>query len=901
MFPEKVPTPLHAALVAALFGLLASGPACAQTSETPPPPPSGQQLEKVEVTGSNISRTDEATADNIQTLTAADIQQSGKETIADLLHSISANFASYNETFSNSFSPGAAGIALRGLSQKNTLVLINGQRIANYGFAQNLEDTYVDLNSIPANAVDHIDILKDGASSIYGSDAIAGVVNVVLRTDYQERVVEAGYGQGPAGNESTRDITTTLGFGSLATDGWNVMLAASYLKRSQVLASEVPFLAGNDFRSHPGGQYNFATQDAYLSDANPGLPQAAFPTCGSGNPGVVLPLTIFPTSATGTICGYNQASQTDEIPQSERTSLVSTGIWNITPTLTGTADIFLANVNTTVTQSPAQLGPTAVVFNPATGGVLTVPNTLPVGNPSNPGATPQDIVYTFNSVGPQDYVVRSNTARLAAGLKGALIGSWDWTANAAVSENDVTQTNYNSILVPALATVIANGSYNFLNPSQTPAANNALRTSFNSSSVSELETIGLKASGDLFSLPAGPLQAAVGYEFRHESIVETPDQLITSGQILGYGSTKVDGSRDVNAVFGELVVPIIKDMEADLAVREEDYSDAGQNFSPKLSLRYQPFSMLVLRGSISAGFRAPSLPEISNASSTAFTSVSDPIDPLGRPSESIAEVIQANPNLKPEKSTNLDLGFVFSPIRDLSLSVDYYRINVRNAVAEETTAQNIVDDPTAYPGQIFRTAGGLLNYVIVPYANLYEISTDGFDIGIQHQLKDLPFSSTFTTELNATILDRLAVNSQQGGPLTNYAGTDGWLYFSPIGGGGPAPRIRGSISGTWENPNWTARLAANYISGYTEVLCALEVGYCGGALPQQEAAAANVGSQTTLDIYGAYKGFKHWTIYGSVLNLLNRRPPFDAYSYPFDITMYDATGRFASIHAEYKF
>jgi len=900
MLQENVAAVSKAVVSTVFLTFCSVTPVLAQTSETPAPPPSDQQLEKVQVTGSNISRTDAASADNIQTITAQDIQQSGKETVADLLHSLSANFASYNETFSNSFSPGAAGIALRGLSQKNTLVLLNGQRMVNYGFAQNLEDTYVDLNTIPANAVDHIDILKDGASSIYGSDAIAGVVNIVLKTDYQERTVEVGYGQGPNGNEATRDMTATVGFGNLATDGWNVMVAASYLKRSQVLASEVPYLAGSDFRNHPGGVFSWSTQDAYISDANPNLPQSAFPTCGgSGNPGQVLPLSLFPTSATGTICGYNGASQTDEIPQSERTNLVSTGIWKINSNLTATGDLFVANVNTAVTGGPAQLGPTAVVFNPATGGVLSVPNTLPVGNPSNPGATPQDIIYTFSSVGPQDYVVRSNTARLAAGLQGSL-GTWDWTANVGYSENDVTQTNYNSIVVPALEAAIANGTYNFLNPSLTPAANNSLRTSFSSPSVSRLETLGLKATGDLFGLPAGPLQAAVGYEFRHESIDETPDPLITSGQILGYGSTKVDGARSVNAVFGELSIPVIKNMEADLAVREEDYSDAGNNFSPKLSLRYQPIDMLVLRGSISAGFRAPSLPEISNASSTAFTSVSDPIDPLGRPSESIAEVIQANPNLKPEKSTNLDLGFVFSPIRDLSFSVDYYRINVRNAVAEETTAQTIVDDPAAYPGQIFRTSGGLLNYVVIPYSNLYEVSTDGYDIGAQHVLH-LPGDSKFTTELNATILDRLAVNSQQGGPLTNYAGTDGWLYFSPIGGGGPAPRIRGSISGTWENPIWVARLQANYISGYTEVLCALEVGYCGGATPQQEAAAANVASQTTLDIYGEYKGIKHWTIYGSVINLLNRRPPFDAYSYPFDITMYDATGRFASIHAEYKF
>lgn len=871
----------------------------AQTSDTPSSSSPPQQVEKIEITGSNIKRTDAVTAENIQTITAEDIQRSGKETVADVLRSLSANFASYNETFSNSFSPGAGSVALRGLSQKNTLVLLNGQRIANYGFAQNLEDTYVDLNVIPANAVDHIDVLKDGASSIYGSDAIAGVVNIVLKSDYQERTVEVGYGQGPDGRESTRDATATMGFGNLEQDGWNVLLAASYLKRSEVLGSQIPYLATEDFRQYPAGFFNWVTQNAYVSDTNGAYVQSPFPGCGTpAQPGKVVSLTNFPTSAPGSICAYNQASLTDYIPGTERTSLVGNGTFKLTPTLTANADVFLSNVQTTVTGTPAQLSQTAVALNPATGGVSTIANTLPVGNPSNPGATPQDIIYSFQSVGPQDYIVRSNTARLSGGLKGNL-GTWDWQANVGYSENDVTQTNYNSILVPALEAEIANGSFNFLNPGLTPAANNALRTAFSQNSVSKLETLGLKTEGDLFSLPAGPVQAAVGYEFRHESIDDVPDKLITSGQILNYGSTAVNGGRDVNAIFGELAIPIIKNLDGDLAVREEYYSDAGNNVSPKASLRWQPVDSLVLRGSVTAGFRAPSLPEISNASSISFVGgIFDPLDPLGRPSITIADVTRANPDLKPEKSTNIDLGFVFSPIHDFSVSADYYEIRVRNAIASQTTPQDIVDDPGAFPGQIFRSAGGYLEYVVIPYENLYDIETNGIDYDAQYVVH-LPEDQKLTFDLNGTYVDRMAVNSSQGGPLTNYAGTDGWLAFSPIGGGGPVPRIRESASATWENANWVARLGANYNSGYTEVIC--QNFGCGNGSVAGSAAGQNVGSFLTYDLYGEYRGIKHWRFYGAIVNLLNRHPPWDPTSYPFDITLYDATGRFASVHAEYKF
>ena len=877
-----------------VIGLTAATSALAQSTDTPPV---AQQVERIEVTGSNIKRSDTVSADNIQTITAEDIQRSGKETVADVLRSLSANFASYNETFSNSFSPGAGSVALRGLSQKNTLVLLNGQRIANYGFAQNLEDTYVDLNVIPANAVDHIDVLKDGASSIYGSDAIAGVVNIVLKSDYQERVVEVGYGQGPAGNEKTRDLSATLGFGSLEQDGWNVLLAASYFKRSEVLASDIPYIGTNDFRQFPAGFYNWATLNAYVSDTNPAFVQQPFSTCASQG-GKVTSLSLYPTSAVGNICAYNQASQTDYIPGTERTALVGNGTFKITPTLTANADLFLSNVQTSVTGTPAGLGQTAVAYNPATGGVTTVSNTLPVGNPSNPGTAPQDIVYTFSSVGLQDYIVRSNTARLSGGLKGNL-GTWEWQANVGYTENDVTQTNYNSIVVPVLEAEIANGSFNFLNPGLTPAANNALRTAFSQTSVSKLETLGLKASGDLFALPAGSVRAAVGYEYRHESIDDVPDKLITTGQILNYGSTAVNGGRDVNAIYGELEVPILKTLEADFAIRDENYSDAGNNVSPKGSLRFQPIDSLVLRGSVSAGFRAPSLPEISNASSTSFVGgIFDPLDPLGRPAITIADVTKANPNLKPEKSTNIDLGFVFSPVSDVSLSADYYQISVRNAIASQTTPQNIVDDPAAYPGQIFRTPGGFLQYVVIPYENLYNVETNGVDYDAQTVIR-LPLDAKLTLDLGGTYVDRMAVNSSQGGPLINYAGTDGWLYFSPIGGGGPVPRIRETASATWENPNWVARLATNYTSGYTEVIC--QNFGCGNGSATGSAAAQNVGSLTTYDIYGEYRGIRHWRFYGSIINLFNKHPPWDATNFPFDITLYDATGRFASVHAEYKF
>ena len=214
--------------------LMLAGPVAAQQTQ---PPTQEQKLERITITGSNIRRTDTETVAPVEIITREDIEKSGKATVAEVLRSIPANAGnSYSETFSNSFAPGAAGVSLRGLGQKATLVLLNGRRTAGYGFAQNLQDTFVDLNSLPASAIERIEILKDGASAIYGSDAIAGVVNVILRKDYRgiEVAGSVGYFEG----KSDYRASVTAGFGDLCADNFNVFGVLDYSKRDLVMLSD---------------------------------------------------------------------------------------------------------------------------------------------------------------------------------------------------------------------------------------------------------------------------------------------------------------------------------------------------------------------------------------------------------------------------------------------------------------------------------------------------------------------------------------------------------------------------------------------------------------------------------------------------------------------------------------
>jgi iron complex outermembrane receptor protein len=862
-----------------------------QTDQTPQPP--GTTLDRVEITGSNIPRAVSETTENIQIITSQEIEHSGQSTVADYLHTISSNFASFNETFTNSFAPGASGVALRGLSQKNTLVLLNGRRIANYGFAQNLEDTFVDLNVIPLSAVQRIEVLKSGAAAIYGSDATAGVVNIILKQNSTERIADAGVSATSHGGAGSRDASLAMGFGDFATDNYNVFVTGGVFKRDDLAAAQRPFTQAQDFSDKPDGFSVWLPTNSYTSNANPTAPQTAFPTCGrNGQPGQVVNLATLPeTGGSGTACAYNPASQLSLIPGTERANLTATGNLKLGANWTAFGDAFYSNVKTTSLFTPANLSATSIAYNPTTGGVSSVPNTLPVGNPSNPTAAPQDINYLFQSVGGRNYDVYSNTYRVSGGVKGTF-ANWDWEAAYGHSENHVTQRNYNSINVGALGTAITDGTYDFLDP--TPAQSASIRSDWDDKSTSRLDTVGFKGNGSLATLPAGSLDAAFGAEFRHESTINIPSQLQLSGQILNYGLAEVDGGRSVYAAFAELNVPILKGLEADLAAREEHYSDVGGNFSPQVSVRWQPVNMLTMRAVASKGFRAPSLPEISHATSTSFVTVTDPSDPLLRASETVGEVTSANPKLRPETSDNIDLGFVLSPTANYDLSVDYYHIQVNHVIATEAAPQTIVDDPAAYPGQISRTGSGLLNYISVPYENKYQISTSGFDI-TGDLIFHLPAGARFRINASATYVSHLEVND--GTNWTDYAGSNGWLYNSPISGGGPVPRWRGSVTGAWENPSWLGQLTVRYIGSYSNVC--FEDNACG---PE----ASQVSANTILDLYGEYTGVKNWKFSASVLNVLNTTPPWDwfafvAFGTPYDPTLYDGRGRTFEVRAQYRF
>ncbi|WP_085318158.1 TonB-dependent receptor [Derxia lacustris] len=838
-------------------------------------------LDRVEVTGSSLKRSvgSEGVAP-VLVIGSEEIARRGQTTVEEVLRSLTLNTGnSFNESYTNSFAPGAGGIALRGLSQKNTLVLLNGRRVAPYGFAQNLQDLFADLNAIPLSAVDRIEVLKDGASAIYGSDAVAGVVNIILKRNVQGGVLAASGGLSSRGDGFESQASLGYGFGSLAADGYNLSLTGSYLHRDELLASRRGLTRTMDYRDR-GGFSNWRTAGAYDTD-----PGTAFAGCGGSIKGSVIPGSDL--GRDGTACGYNPAGYLDLMPAADRHQLVANGELRLGGGVTAFGDLLMSHGITQQSYVPANLNGGSVAFDPATGGVRSVSNLLPVGNPGNPFGTPVGISYAFQELGPRGDEIASNFWRLNTGLRGLHAG-WDWEAAAAHSSSRVTMRSFNRLDAVALERAIADGSYNFADPALTPAASAALRIDPRRDAVSQLDSAGFKASTEAAQLPAGPLGLALGVDFRREALLDRPDAALRQGRVVGLGSTATDAARNVWAGYGELALPLLRTLEATLAARYDRYSDFGSAFSPKAGLRWQPSETALFRSTLSKGFRAPTLTENAHGgSSTFFTYVVDPHAPdptaAGGSSPQWADssvVLTGNPQLKPEKTRTWTLGTVLTLDAATTLSVDYYRLHQSNVVSFDSFGYMLAN-PDQYPGQIVRDADGRLLSLIVPYRNLVALDTAGVDVQLDRRwrlgsLGQLDWNVSFTQVFDyKTPLAADAPASQLIGRNDNYVAL-------------PRNRLNSALS--WSREAWSGTLASYYIHGYDQV-------------HNGDESVTRVASNTEFDFTLAYTGVPGLRLQASVHNLFDRMPPWDASQgdLPYDLSVYNARGRYFRAGASYRF
>ncbi len=939
-----------------------AGPAGAQQASASSQAP---ELQEIVVTGSLIKRTDTETPAPVQIISDIDLKNSGYTNVVDVLRNLSANGSgTLNQGFGQAFAAGASGIALRGLSVGDTLTLIDGERMVSYPLSDDGERSFVDVSAIPFNAVDSVEVLKDGASAVYGADAIAGVVNVKLKKQYigSEFTMEMGTTQ--YGDGTTEHGAGIWGMGDLSSDGYNFYVALDWHHTDKILGSDRngAFTTTN-WSGLPGG---VNTQPGAIGASSLGYPDSVTgylinPGTASGTPYAFLP-GCDQASQNADKCSFafpgRIQSPTTQINLLSKFTKALAGDW--TATVTGSvfdssaqqiaATTFGHAFNNTgqeagsivnITGSPGQL------FSTVSYPVLS----LPASSALNPFGKPANLVYSFPDIGPYQVAVDTLTYRLFGDVKGQAFG-WDINGSIGLMYSSMTEKIFGSIYPGLAQTDLNNGSY-VPGVSTNGQALFAPETSEHPSS--SLDVASVNASHELFQMPGGPLTFAVGGQYIHKALNVTDPPSVVSGAQEGVIFYSV-GSQDAAAGFVELAGKPVKQLEVDLSGRYDHYDTYGGSATPKIGIKFTPIDQIAFRGTWGKGFRAPSIAE-SGTAGLAFGqgNTNDPVlCPGGVPnvkgtfnalcSYPAVGVAGANPNLKAVESTNATFGVIFEPTKAFNVSVDWYYIKLTNDIISASSAGGfyvdsiqLVRGPSASLLQCTATttggtpcptgAGPVLTpvgypaYTVVPYVNAGSTKTSGYDVDMRNVF-DLGDFGRLKAELNYTFIAQYELIAND--TLFNLVGTHGPQSISGDTGN---PRQRAVASLTWEQGPFTSTVSVNYqssfsivdpSSGYNTCLQALQgrspsaygsaISSSVTALPSQWNSYCSVQHFTDVNLYAAYQATDHLQIHGSITNLFNSQPPVDLQTYGggaelaySTLDQDGAVGRFFLVGATYKF
>ena len=828
-----------------------------------------KQLQTFQVTGSLIRQSDKVGFNQVQVINSKEIQDSGAKDVSDYMRQISANSAnSWGESTADSFAAGGSGIALRGLSEKYTLVLVDGQRVAPFAFAVNGSDQFFDLNTLPLNVVDRIEVVKTGAVSQYGSDAIGGVVNIITKHDFQGLQLDGSIGGATQGGGGTTKFGVLGGFGNLASDGFNVTATASYYKSNGYTLADRDTTENQDFSNKPFG--GSVQQPSYLLNPNTGAatPYGCKTSVPYGNSVIAADTGAI---SSGNVCLKNTAEDMSIEPMTERLNAKVHADFKINDTTTAYADLWESNNTTTTNDGPVVVN-NGLTYNPTTKAVSPITFTVPANNPYNTTGVAQELFgylpTTYSST------TDSNFWRAAMGLKGSYeLGKedWDWNLGYTHSMSTVSNTLGSVINPNALTTALNNGTLNFANPSATPAALQSILTTADNLGISKLDALDATlATPNLFHLPTGDVGLGLGAQFLHESELIEEGGNYLSGNVLNPNLQEVAGERNVAAVYYQVDVPLIdKMLTFSQSGRYDHYSDFGGAFSPRFALRFQPIQQLTTYASYTRGFRAPEFLENTNSSNIG-------IMPIGPNGEDENVITKGNPDLQPERTKNYNIGFELSPARDTDIGFDWYKIHVDKAIGTQL-------DPSA---TVFN-ADGSIAYMVNTYENLGSFDTDGFETTFSQSLPTKIGTFKFTADW--AYIWHFKMNGIGGLASTVDGAGNDLTLAQPFGGS--FPRWKGNTDLSWNFHQWNADLEWQYTGPYSD---ALGLDY-------------STASYSVFNLNVAYTGFKHWTIYGGMNNIFNKAPPYDPLwvnqidQTGYDQSLYTYMGRYLQVGATYKF
>ena len=684
-----------------------------------------EKVERIQVTGSRIKRVDMATDLPITVIDRAAIELSGESSVADLLRNTTFNSLGSFRPQSGSSAQGATTVSLRGLGSDRTLVLVDGRRLPK----STLTGSSQDLNFVPMAAVERVEILSDGASALYGSDAIGGVINIITRKDFNGAEVTLGGGR--IEHEGGDRENGSVIFGA-SSDNASVLAGASWNGRDIVYARDFPWYS-------PGGSVysnNFTTM-AQDEDGNyiPGASNFDFfspnATCeGIGDENFYR---------IGERCGFNFAAvSADEASIKNRSAFINARYevnddWSIYST-----------INIAQTKSFGRYAP---ALDETAYGPDQIDADSP-NNPTNPDSPiydaslgmenqPLDFWHRFAALGNRDNNLSSELKDITFGTNGA-IGDVLVEAGVRKTINESNNIGSGYVLRGVARQYINDGTYMLNDPyGASDEVRSAMTVTTSRVGKFNQEEVYANASFDVMETDAGAIQAFVGFEYRTEDYADKYDSLSEAGQVGGSSGSSAAGSRSVRGLFFEALVPVTEQFELNFAGRYDDYSDYGSDFSPKVSARYTPIDDLVLRASWGKGFRAPSLPDLTQQPSESADSVSDDATcaAIGEDadcSSQINAIVIANPNLESEQSDQISLGLVYQLTDNFDFEIDYYDIEITNRI-RAFSSQYIIDatlrgDSLPPSFTVTRAPNGGITEVVRGFGNDGKLETSGVDL-----------------------------------------------------------------------------------------------------------------------------------------------------------------------------
>lgn len=889
---------LSGAIRFALFAGAASvlaAPAFAQEQQTEE---ETQTLDRIEVTGSRIGRAQIEGALPVTVIDRQQLEQSGDASVADYLRSTTFNsFGSFRPQ-SGSSAQSFAELSLRGLGGARTLILIDGRRAPiapNAGQGQ-------DLNSIPLAAVERIEILTDGASAIYGSDAIGGVVNIITRKDFNG--VEFKYGMSnpkrPGGDTEEGSVV----FGASGDRG-SAMLGVSYNSRDIVFQRDRPWSSGgiSSFSNElyravavPGTLYGFVAGSRFVN-----------PTFGSGVPGFACDSNGFFTTGSGATrrCLYDFTFVAADEAAVDNSALFARSNFEINEDWSTYLNASVSRVESFGRYAP-------VPSSPWPGGSIFIP----VGSPNHPAvrfpgqgydpAVPYFLRHRFAAAGNRDTSTDAQVYSMDVGAEGNI---GDVSVNFGIRrvESKYTEIGRGYILASAAQAAISSGLYDIYDPfGNDPAVLNSFTVTTSRESKFAIEEAYASANMDLFEMGGGTAAIAVGGEFRRERYQDLYDSLSEAGVVSGSAGNSAGGGRNVSAYYAEVLLPVLSNFEINVAARHDRYSDYGSDTSPKVSFRYSPLDTLTLRASYGEGFRAPTLDIVTALPSFGAASVSDPATcvAFGAAPTCTTQVTQwtvSNPNLTSETSEQWSAGVAWDAAEWIDMSLDYWNIGIQNRTAFigvgtinaclNGTSSNCPSGISLLPATatppnpslglgLARAPGtGEILYVQAGYANLGTIDGDGLDLNVRTRF-DFGDWGNLSNQLQVSYTLDQSVDG--GESFVGQAGT---------------PDYRATLQNVWEIGDFNVAWNINYIDS-TESTQGAILRSCAGdpvcLADYDYGYPTYLAAWVTHDIQATWNAPWDGKITLGVTNLLDKDPiqdPFDPTGRGFDFSLYDGYGR----------